>query len=105
LRSDTARADRKQLVGLLAEQPREVLPEGSQILEDTEYPGAARMQGHVTSSYFSACLDRSIALALVRSGSKRTDEIVQVSVAAGRATKAKIVKPVFIDPEGARQNE
>jgi sarcosine oxidase, subunit alpha len=104
LRSDTSRADRKQLVGLLAEQPREVLPEGSQILEDTKSPGAARMQGHVTSSYFSACLDRSIALALVRSGGKRTDEIVRVSVADGRVTKAKIVRPAFIDPEGARQN-
>jgi sarcosine oxidase, subunit alpha len=104
LRSDTARDDRRQLVGLLAEQPKEVLPEGSQILADTRSSGTARMQGHVTSSYFSACLNRSIALALVRSGGKRIDEIVRVSVADGRVTKAKIVKPVFIDPEGAHQN-
>lgn len=104
LRSDTARDDRKQLVGLLAEKPMEVLPEGSQILEDTRSRGVSRMQGHVTSSYFSACLDRSIALALVRSGRKRIDEIVQVSAAGGRVTKATIVKPVFIDPEGTRQN-
>lgn len=103
-RSDTARDDRKQLVGLLAEEPTEVLPEGSQIVENARLSVRATMQGHVTSSYFSACLDRSIALALVTSGRKRIDETVQIPLADGRVTKAKIVKPVFIDPDGARQN-
>jgi sarcosine oxidase subunit alpha len=103
-RSDTAREDRKQLVGLLTEQPNEVLPEGGQIVEDRPLPGATRMQGHVTSSYFSACLNRSIALALIRRGHKRMGEIVQVPLVDGRIMKAKIVKAVFIDPEGARQN-
>jgi sarcosine oxidase subunit alpha len=103
-RSDTAREDRKQLVGLLTEQPHEVLPEGGQIVEDAAPSRARRMQGHVTSSYFSACLHRSIALALVRNGRSRIGEIVQILVVDGRAMKAKIVKPVFVDPEGARQN-
>ena len=42
------------------------------------------MLGHVTSSYFSACLERSIALALVQNGRNRMGEKVHVS-AAGRA--------------------
>jgi sarcosine oxidase subunit alpha len=102
-RSDTAREDRKQLVGLLTEPPRETLPEGGQIVADGSPPGAG-MEGHVTSSYFSACLERSIGLALVRGGRKRMGEIVQVPLADGRALKARIVAPVFVDPDGERQN-
>ena len=49
-RSDTARADRKQLVGLLPVDPLELLPEGAQLVSD----GDAVAQGHVTSSYYSA---------------------------------------------------
>ena len=62
------------------------------------------MLGHVTSSYFSACLGRSIALALVQNGRNRMGEKVQVPLRDGRAIAAVIAKPVFLDPEGARQN-
>ena len=60
--------------------------------------------GHVTSSYFSACLGRSIALALVKGGRARKGERVEIPLANGRVMKAVIAEPVFIDPEGARQN-
>ena len=61
-RTDTMREDRKQLVGLLPDNPEDVLPEGGQIVERvSQLP--MRMIGHVTSSYFSANLGRSIALA------------------------------------------
>ena len=62
------------------------------------------MQGHVTSSYFSANLKRSIALALVQNGRNRMGEKVRVSMPGGRALIAAITNPVFLDPEGARQN-
>jgi hypothetical protein len=104
LRSDTARQDRKQLVGLLTERPHDVLPEGGQIFPDAPVSVPARAHGHVTSSYFSACLDRSIALALVVNGRERMGEIVRVLLDDRRMMRARIVKPVFIDPEGARQN-
>jgi sarcosine oxidase subunit alpha len=104
LRSDTARLDRKQLVGLLTERPHDVLPEGGQILPDAPATVPTHTHGHVTSSYFSACLDRSIALALVVNGRKRIGEIVRVLLDDRRMMMARIVKPVFIDPEGARQN-
>ena len=104
MRSDTVRADRKQLVGLLTEDPAEVLPEGGQIVTDANAPLPIPMLGHVTSSYFSANLKRSIALALVKGGSKRMGETVQIPLASGKVVKAVIAKSVFIDPEGTKQN-
>lgn len=53
LRSDTVRDNRKELVGLLTEDPQKVLKEGTQLVS-TE--GENAMQGHVTSSYMSPVL-------------------------------------------------
>lgn len=104
VRSDTAREGRKQLVGLLTENPGEVLPEGGPVVEDVNAPMPVPMLGHVTSSYFSACLKRSIALALVKDGSKRMGKTVQVPLPTGKVIRAVVASSVFIDPEGARQN-
>jgi sarcosine oxidase subunit alpha len=103
-RSDTAREGRKQLVGLLTENPDEVLPEGGPVVEDAGAAVPIPMLGHVTSSYFSACLKRSIALALVKNGSKRMGETVEIPLATGKVIRAVVASSVFIDPEGARQN-
>jgi sarcosine oxidase subunit alpha len=103
-RSDMVRGDRKQLVGLLTEDPMAVLPEGGQIVVDPSAPVPVPMLGHVTSSYFSPNLDRSIALALVQGGRNRKGEKVEIPLASGRPISAIIAAPVFIDPEGARQN-
>ena len=85
-RADTARADRKHLVGLLTDDPRAVLPEGGQIVADAERERVpVPMLGHVTSSYFSANLKRSIALALVQNGRNRMGEKVRVSMPDGGA--------------------
>ena len=70
-RPDCLRNDRKQLVGLLTENPNEVLPEGAQLTNSPKAPVPVPMIGHVSSSYFSACLGHSIALALVRGGQER----------------------------------
>ena len=53
------------------------------------------MIGHVTSSYYSPILRRSIALALVRGGLDRMGERVEVSLADGRGAIAVIASPVF----------
>jgi sarcosine oxidase, subunit alpha len=103
-RSDTAREGRKQLVGLLTENPREVLPEGSPVVEDAKASVPVPMLGHVTSSYFSACLERSIALALVKDGSNRMGKTVEVPLPTGKVIRAVVASTVFIDPDGARQN-
>ncbi|MEC5158902.1 MULTISPECIES: sarcosine oxidase subunit alpha family protein [unclassified Janthinobacterium] len=103
-RADTQRADRKQLVGLLTDDPRFVLSEGAQILNDAPRTIPAPMVGHVTSSYMSPTLDRSIAMALVKGGASRMGERVHVSMRDGRSATATITSPVFLDPQSERQH-
>jgi len=103
-RPDSVRQDRKQLVGLLTDAPTEVLPEGGQIVDNPSAQIPMAMIGHVTSSYFSACLGHSIALALVKGGRARMGETVYLPLGDGRTVSAVIANPVFYDPEGARQN-
>ena len=110
-RSDTARSDRKQLVGLLTDDPGIVLKEGAQIIATADVTPPVPMLGHVTSSYYSPELDRSIAMAVVRDGIQRHSEVgakagrdVLYAWAGGTAHRVKVVSPVFIDAEGARQN-
>ena len=103
-RPDSLRDDRKQMVGLLAEDPTEVLPEGAQIVEDPGAPIPMPMIGHVTSSYFSVPLDRTFALALVKGGATRMGDTVYLPLADGRTARAEVTSPVFYDPEGGRQS-
>jgi sarcosine oxidase subunit alpha len=103
-RADTRRDDRKQLVGLLTDEPALVLPEGGQIVQDAAGRPPVPMLGHVTSSYSSPALQRSIALALVRSGRTRPGQGVLVTLGDGRLASARIVSPVFYDPQGVRQD-
>ena len=103
-REDMLREDRKQLVGLLTEDPAEVLPEGGQIVDDPSAPLPMPMLGHVTSSYLSPVLGRSIALGYVKGGHSRMGDRVHVPLADGRTVGAVISKTVFYDPEGERQN-
>jgi sarcosine oxidase, subunit alpha len=100
-RADTAREDRKQLVGLLTEDPAEILPEGAQITAEPGGTPPVPMLGHVTSSYHSETLGRSIALALLKGGRQRMDGTVYAPLLE-RTVTCKIVSPVFYDPEGAR---
>ncbi|PWV64917.1 sarcosine oxidase subunit alpha family protein [Plasticicumulans acidivorans] len=103
-RPDTARSDRKQLVGLLTSDPNVVLPEGAQLVKNPNAPIPNPMEGHVSSSYWSANCGRSIAMALVKDGFKRMGETLHAPLGDGRVVSATICKPVFIDPEGAHQN-
>jgi sarcosine oxidase subunit alpha len=103
-RSDTARSDRKQLVGLLTEDPSLVLPEGAQVLAGESHATPVPMAGHVTSSYASPTLGRSIALALVAGGLHRMGERVQVAMRGGRRATAVIASPAFYDPKAERQH-
>jgi sarcosine oxidase subunit alpha len=103
-RPDTVRKDRKQLVGLITEDPQTVIPEGAQLVNDPKAPMPVPMTGHVSSSYFSACCGHSIALALVKGGHHRMGETVYAPLSNGRVIKAEITDPVFYDKEGAHQN-
>ena len=59
------------------------------------------MIGHVTSSYWSATLRRSIALALVMGGRERESHTVHIPLDHG-TLRAEICDPRFYDPEGIR---
>jgi sarcosine oxidase, subunit alpha len=95
-RADTARTDRKQLVGLLPVDRDALVPEGTQLVAA---PGETAMLGHVTSSYRSAALGRTFALALLRSGRERIGETVHADGVA-----AEVVGSMLYDPEGVRRD-
>jgi len=101
-RSDTIREDRKQLVGLLTEDPNEVLEEGAQIIAETNKK-PVEMLGHVTSSYFSPNLNKSIALAVVKSGKKLKGKKMFVPM-KNKTIGVTITDTVFLDKENKRLN-
>ncbi len=107
-RPDAVREDREHFVGLVpADDPNDPLQEGAQLTDSAdanEAPKPVPLAGHVTSSYYSATMGHAIALALVKRGRERMDEIVYAPMADGRVRKAKITGAVFYDPEGKRQN-
>ncbi|MDX8049846.1 2Fe-2S iron-sulfur cluster-binding protein [Lentzea sp. BCCO 10_0798] len=103
-RAENNRTDRKQLVGLLPVDPAVLLPEGSQIVETDRLPEPpVRMLGHVTSSYPSAALGRTFALALVRSGHERIGETLYVPV-EDSLVPVTVTESVLYDKEGARRD-
>ncbi|MGZ3145349.1 2Fe-2S iron-sulfur cluster-binding protein [Lentzea chajnantorensis] len=103
-RAENNRADRKQLVGLLPVDPRVLLPEGAQVVETDRLPEPpVRMLGHVTSSYPSAALGRTFALALVRSGRDRIGETLYVPV-GDALVPVTVTGSVLYDQEGARRD-
>ena len=95
-RSDIVKTDRKQLVGLLTDNKMDILPEGSQIVEYVKPEPPMVMIGHVTSSYFSPNCERSIAMALIKSGRQRLGETVYIPL-RNKTISAKITHPVFLD--------
>jgi sarcosine oxidase subunit alpha len=102
-RTDLVRPDRKQLVGLLPEDPTALIPEGAQlVLEDTGRIPMA-MAGHVTSSYRSPGLDRTFALALLEGGHGMHGRTVYAPLPDGTIA-ATVTPPVFYDPEGERRD-
>lgn len=102
-RPDIMAGGRKQLVGLLTDDPNMVLEEGAQIVADPNQPIPMDMIGHVTSSYWSATLKRSIALAMVKDGRALTGRDVYIPM-PGQTHKARVSTTVFYDPKGERLN-
>ncbi len=100
-RPDIVAAGRRQLVGLLTGDPGIVLEEGAQIVDDPAQPIPMTMIGHVTSSYWSATLGRSIALALLENGRERIGDTIHIPMPGG-CLAARVAAPIFLDPEGHR---
>jgi len=96
--------NRWQLVGL------ETL-DGS-VLEDGAYAiasgknanGQTNTQGRITSTYYSPTLKKGIAMGLVHNGPSRVGEVISFTKIGTSPVEAKIVSPIFFDPEGEKQN-
>ena len=101
-RSDTIREDRKQLVGLLTDNPNEILEEGAQIVADIN-KSPIEMLGHVTSSYFSPNLKKSIALGVVRGGKNMLGQKLIIPM-ENKKINVTVTDPVFLDKENKRLN-
>ncbi len=82
-----------------------VLPDGAYAAgEGVNGNGQQRVQGRVTSTYHSPTLGRGIAMGLVERGPDRLGEVLEFPVIGGAPVRARIVKPVFHDPDGERQD-
>ncbi len=101
-RSDTAREGRKQLVGLFTKDPEFVLPEGAHLVSEVKPAPPMPMIGHVTSSYMSPAMGRSIAMAMLQNGANRMGETLYVALMDGSVQKATVTDFVFFDKEGER---
>jgi sarcosine oxidase, subunit alpha len=101
-RSDTMREDRKQLVGLLTENSKEVLEEGAQIVSKLNQ-NPIEMLGHVTSSYYSPNLGKSIALAVVKGGKDMIGKKLFIPMEE-KSINVTITDPVFLDKENKKLN-
>ncbi len=91
--------DRWKLVGLEVLDNDEPLPHGvyAQLDEKNEFDHP-KMEGRVTSTYYSPILRRPIAMGLVERGPERMGEIIKFN-SGSKMIKAKIVSPVAYDPE------
>ena len=103
-RSYMADPDRWKLVGLET-LDGSVLPNGAYAIDaGINTNGQVNTQGRVTSTYYSANLERGIAMGLVRHGPDRMGDVIDFNKVDGTTVKAKIVDPVIYDKEGAKQN-
>jgi sarcosine oxidase subunit alpha len=106
-RSDTARTDRKHLVSVLPVDPTLRLPEGTQLIGRTTTVNAGLqpvpMLGHVTSSYHSAALGRSFALALIKNGRNLIGQTLTAAV-GNDLVDVVVGDTVLYDPEGNRRD-
>ena len=73
----------------------------AQIVTDPKQPLPMKMIGHVTSSYWSEALGRSVAMALVEDGRARIDQSLYIPM-PGQDITVKVVTPIFYDPQGER---
>ncbi|MDE2385875.1 MAG: sarcosine oxidase subunit alpha family protein [Alphaproteobacteria bacterium] len=102
--AELKRAGRKQLVGLLTEDPNEVLPDGAYAVAEVKDKPPMKMIGQVTSTYMSPTLGRSIAMALIENGRARMGETISFPLEGGKVVRAKITDTVFYDKDGGRIN-
>jgi sarcosine oxidase subunit alpha len=96
---DGLRADRRQFVGLLPDNPHFVPPVGTHAIETVS--GKRASLGWITTATHSPAVGRSIALAMIAGGRARMGETIEL-FDRGHVTRATICSPVFHDPAGEK---
>ncbi|MEO1747712.1 MAG: glycine cleavage T C-terminal barrel domain-containing protein, partial [Pseudomonadota bacterium] len=104
MRKDLVASGRRQLIGLCSVDSKTVLEEGAQLVDTTDQTPPYKMVGFVSSAYWSENCDVPIALALLEGGFDRMGERLFASAPDGGFIEVEVCKPVFFDPEGAKQN-
>jgi len=82
---------------------KEILEEGAQIVEEVKNKPPMDMLGHVTSSYYSPNLNKSIALAIIKNGKKLKGKKLFVPM-PDKTIKVTVSDTVFLDKEGNKLN-
>jgi sarcosine oxidase subunit alpha len=100
-RAANVNAERKQFVGLEPLDTNQALRPGGHLLLGANRRPPALTDGWVTSACFSPTLGRPIALGLLCGGRERLGETVTVCDEDDRIA-ARVVSPVFYDPENTR---
>ena len=101
-RPDTARPDRRHLVGLLPRDGKVVMREGAQVVKTLKRKPPMDMVGYVTSSYYSPNLGRSIAMGLIKNGRNLIGQELWVPVMGKKAIRVVVTEPIFWDKENRR---
>jgi sarcosine oxidase subunit alpha len=101
LRPEDQRESRRQLVGIEPVNSSHRLRAGAHVVTSTE--GKRRSEGFVTSACVSPTLKRPIGIGMLEAGMRRLGETVAV-FDEGRLFPARVVSPVFYDPQGKRMN-
>lgn len=96
-------ADRPQLVGVMPLDAATSFKTGAHILKKGAEPTLENDQGYITSSCFSPHLNSTIGLALVKGGAARHgEEVLAWNGLRNEFTPAKLVSPVFVDPNNEK---
>ena len=91
-------SERNELVGLLPEDPNQLIEEGAPIAPKKN---PDESDGFVSACVWSDVCDRTIALGILKNGTKRDSEVVAAWF-EGKFVRARVTKPVFYDPDGKK---
>ena len=103
-RSGLVDPTRLKLVGLAPVDGQSRLRSGAHLTREAAPVLPTQSLGHVTSGAFSPTLGHPIALAMLSGGLAHKGETIHVTypMDGSAAVAARVVDPVFVDPEGAR---